>query len=391
MPARLKLLPAFIVLGAGCKPSTGVVSPTAPPPPPPANQPPTAVAGGPYTATNGIINVDGSKSSDPEGDSLTYKWDFGDGTSGDSVKMAHTYPNDGTYNVSLVVTDSKNAKSAPSNTTATVARAKGFVLVGAGNIASGDRVSAQTAALIDSIDGTVFTTGDNAFPDGSDTAYANHYANTWGHFLARTRPTLGNHDYIDPNAKGSFDFFGDKLGTSGLGYYSYDLGTWHIIVLNDKGGMDPNYPALDPTQMQWLQADLDAHKNVKCTIAMWHIPLFNSSNDPNWTSSQSHKPIWDVLYAAGVDIVLNGQQHNYERFAPMNPSGVLDTATGIREFNVGTGGESVETVSVIAPNSEAHAAVFGVLKLTLLTDGYNWEFVPVAGSTFTDVGSGTCH
>jgi hypothetical protein len=124
---------------------------------------------------------------------------------------------------------------------------------------------------------------------------------------------------------------------------------------------------------------------------MWHVGLFVSSNTQGWTVNPGHKPLWDLLYAKGVDVVLNGQQHNYERFKPMTPAGDVDEANGIREFNVGTGGESIDNFTVIHPNSETHAAVFGVLKLTLKAGSYDWAFVPVAGETYTDSGSGTCH
>lgn len=383
--SRFSYLVVLCVVGVACRNS--VTPPSSPPPP--TNHPPVAVAGGPYNSTSGVINVDGSQSSDPDGNPITFRWDFGDGASGESAKMTHTYQTSGNYNVSLVVTDSKGAKDT-ATTVAGIALEQTFVLVGAGNIASGNSMDASTAALLDHIDGEVFTTGDNAFPDGSDSAYAKYYANTWGRHLSRTHPVLGNHDYVDANAKGSFDYFGNRLGTGG--YYSYDVGTWHVIVLNDKGQTDPNMRGIDSVQMQWLRDDLDAHKSQRCTIAMWHIPLFVSSNTPGWTVSPTRQPLWEILYAAGVDIALNGQQHNYERFAPMTPNGDVDATAGIREFNVGTGGEGVEDFTVsIHPHSEVRAAVYGVLKLTLKTTSYDWEFVPVAGSTFTDSGSGSCH
>jgi hypothetical protein len=196
---------------------------------------------------------------------------------------------------------------------------------------------------------------------------------------------LGNHDYADGNGTAAFDYFGDHAGPRGLGYYSYDLGEWHVIVLNDRGRS-----SIDGAQLSWLATDLAA-STKRCTVAMWHVPLFLSSNTTGWTSNPNQKPTWDLLYGAGVEVVLNGQQHNYERFAPMKPDGTVDQAAGIRQFNVGTGGESVDEFTEIHANSEVHEAVFGVLKLTLKRDGYDWQFIPVPGSTFSDTGSGTCH
>jgi len=392
--SRLALPFALVLIGFACKPSTEIQSP-APPSPPPPDHAPVAVAGGPYNSATGTISVDGSQSSDPDaGDVLTFRWNFGDGTTGDSVKMSHTYQNDGNYNVSLIVTDNKGAKDTAS-TTAGIAIEHGAVLIGAGNIATcGTTNDDKTAQIIDALpNAAVFTTGDNVFEHGNDSEYVSCYGPSWGRFLSRTHPTLGNHDYDNGSSDGagSFQYFGDRI-PAGTGYYSYDVGTWHVIVLNDKGGTDPNNPGLDQAQMAWLQSDLDQHQNQKCTIAMWHVPLFQSSNTPNWTVNPGHKPIWDMLYAAGVEIVLNGQQHNYERFAPMTPAGDVDSTNGIREFNVGTGGESVDNFTVaIHPHSEVRAAAFGVLKLSLKPDSYDWQFVPIDGATFSDSGSGTCH
>ena len=390
--SRITLLLLLGVIAVGCKSGVEPISPP-PPPPPPPNHAPVAVIGGPYTSETGDVLFDGSQSSDSDGDALTFAWTFGDGASGTGSTVTHTYAADGNYNVSLVVTDTKHASSAAATTTADVALAA--VMVGAGNIATCTMFNDdKTAQIIDTIPGTVFTLGDNAFERGTDSNYVQCYSPSWGRHLSRTRPTLGNHDYMDPsgNAKGSFDYFGNRfLGTPGLGYYSYDVGAWHIIVLNDKGGTDASNPGIDAAQAAWLQADLTAHTN-KCTLAMWHVPLFISSNTPGWTVNPEHKPIWDILYANGVDVVLNGQQHNYERFTPMNPSGSVDSTNGIRQFDVGTGGESVDNFTVaIHPHSEIRSATFGVLKLTLKRTSYDWQFIPIAGATFTDSGSGSCH
>ncbi|HWC73862.1 MAG TPA: PKD domain-containing protein [Gemmatimonadales bacterium] len=398
MRSRTKYLLIAFAFGLACK-QPAIVSPPAPPPSPPPPPPvPVARAGGPYSSTTGTVNFDGSASTDPSGSALTYSWSFGDSTKGSGMKPSHTYQGDGTYLVSLTVTNAANVSSNPATTTASVSHPQpSHVLVGAGNIATcGDTKDEATAALIAALPGAaVFTLGDNVFENGTDSEYVNCYGPSWGQFKDRTRPTLGNHDYANgigkSDAAGSFDYFGAALGpTRGLGYYSYDVGTWHIVVLNDKGDTDPAQHGIDPAQLQWLSNDLDSHP-AQCTIAMFHVGLFISSNTAGWTSNPAHKPIWDVLYAKGVDVVLNGQQHNYERFAPMTPDGVVDTVSGIREFNVGTGGEAVDVFTVIHPHSEARAAVFGVLKLTLKPSSYDWQFLPIAGQTYTDSGSGTCH
>jgi hypothetical protein len=393
--SRFTLLLLALAFGIGCQPGVTPPSPSSPPSPPPPPPAPTAKVGGPYASTDGVVTFDGSGSSDPGGSSLTYNWSFGDNTTGTGQKPTHTYQTDGTYNVSLTVTNAANVSSTPAATTANINRAAAAaVLVGAGNVATcGAPNDEKTAQLIDAIPGTVFTLGDNVFEHGTDSEYVSCYSPSWGRFLARTRPTLGNHDYANggSDASGSFDYFGDRfLSSRGLGYYSYDLGSWHIIVLNDKGDTDPSFKGADATQMQWLADDLNAHPN-QCTLAMWHVGLFVSSNTQGWTVNPGHKPLWDLLYAKSVDVVLNGQQHNYERFKPMTPAGDVDEANGIREFNVGTGGESIDNFTVIHPNSETHAAVFGVLKLTLRAGSYDWAFVPVAGEIYTDSGSGTCH
>jgi PKD repeat protein len=382
--SRFKYLPLLVAAGLACKSAVNPPPPPVPPPPPPPNRAPVAAVGGPYDTESGTVVFDGSASSDPDGDAITFAWQFGDGASSSEMKPSHRFDQSGDYNVSLTVTDAKGLPSGAAATTATVTLPS--VLVGAGNIATcGSSNDQATARLVDAIPGaTVFTLGDNVFPMSTPENYSGCYAPSWGQFLDRTHATLGNHEYEgDPGA--TWDYFGDRAGPRGLGYYSYPLGSWHIIVLNDHGGS-----SVDGEQLNWLADDLQ--KNTKqCMIAMWHVPLFLSSHTQGWNTNPGHKPVWDLLYAAGVDVVLNGQQHNYERFAPMTPAGVLDSDRGIREFNVGTGGESIDDFEFIHPNSEVHAKVFGVLKLTLKRNSYDWQFIPVAGSTFSDSGSGSCH
>jgi acid phosphatase type 7 len=265
------------------------------------------------------------------------------------------------------------------------------VMVGAGDIASCDDLAgaAATAKLIENIPGTVFALGDLAYPDGSDEQFANCYAPTWGRFKDRTRPAPGNHEYHQDGASGYARYFGAAAGDPTKGYYSYDLSTWHIVVLNSQcaevGGCDAKSP-----QGKWLRLDLAEHA-VPCTLAYFHTPLFSSGGKHG--NSPTMKPFWDTLYDAGADVVLNGHDHNYERFAPQDPEGHLDTKRGIREFVVGSGGKNTHrALGAIKPNSEAsNGDTFGVLKLTLHPGRYDWEFVPEAGKTFTDSGSGECH
>jgi acid phosphatase type 7 len=265
------------------------------------------------------------------------------------------------------------------------------VIIAAGDIASCDDLAGAvaTAKLIDSISGTVIAVGDLAYPDGSDEQFANCYGPTWGRFKDRTRPAPGNHEYHSNGASGYSRYFGAAAGDPKKGYYSYDLGSWHIISLNSEcaavGGCEAGSP-----QEEWLRQDLGSHP-AKCTLAYWHKPLFSSGaahgNDPEM------RPLWDTLYAANADIVIGAHDHHYERFAPQDPSGKLDPQRGIREFVVGTGGKNSHRIlGTPKPNSEVRQAdTFGVLKLTLYSEGYKWEFVPEAGKTFTDSGSGACH
>jgi hypothetical protein len=357
-----------------------------------ANMPPVADPGGPY-ASDGTVRFDGRASFDPDSNGpLTYAWDFGDGRRGSGATPTHTYAGDGMYAVTLTVTDSLGATSVPAATTALITNhaAAPVLLTAAGNIATcGNDNDEATASSLDGIDGWVAALGDNAFPDGRLEDYRNCYEPSWGRHRSRTYPVLGNHEYDMGNADGTFDYFGDQAGPRGLGYYSFDMGEWHVIVLNDNGAYVPY--AAGSEQDQWLIADLAANTK-RCTLAMWHVPLFLSSNTAGYTVNSSRRTLWNRLHAAGADVVLNGAQHHYERMAPMSPDGTRDDATGIRQFNVGTGGESLALPTVaIHPNSEVRASVYGVLKLTLRSDDYDWEFVAVAGQTFTDSGSGNCH
>jgi hypothetical protein len=264
------------------------------------------------------------------------------------------------------------------------------ILVGAGDIAvCGSTADDATAALLEGIPGTVFTLGDNAYPSGSATDYANCYDGSWGRHKARTRPSPGNHEYNTTGATGYFGYFGSAAGPAGQGYYSYDLGSWHIIVLNSNSNCGTISCAADSAQEQWLRQDLAANTK-SCTLAYWHHPRFNSGSEHG--NSTAVAPFWDALYEFNAEIVLNGHEHVYERFAPQTPNAVADAARGIREFIVGTGGASHYTFGTTKPNSEVrNNTANGVLKLTLKPNGYDWQFVAASGATFTDSGSGSCH
>lgn len=266
------------------------------------------------------------------------------------------------------------------------------VILVAGNIATcGTTDDEATAAILDTLPGTIFALGDNAFPNGSAEAYRDCYGPSWGRHKARTYAALGNHEYNSGNATASFDYFGDRAGPRDLGYYSLDLGNWHVIVLNINDKTVGDQMSFDGSaQDRWLEADLAANSKA-CTLAIWHNPRFFSSNTAGWTRNEYLAGLWDKLYAAGVDVVLNGQQHQYERFPPMTATGVPDEAGGIREFNVGTGGESAEMPIALAQHSAALSIAYGVLKLTLDAGTYSWQFVPTVPGQFSDAGSATCH
>ncbi|MEU4447144.1 DNRLRE domain-containing protein [Actinosynnema sp. NPDC050801] len=258
------------------------------------------------------------------------------------------------------------------------------VLVGVGDISNSGSGDTATAALLDNIPGTVFTTGDNVYNSGTATEFANYYDPTWGRHKARTRPSPGNHDYGTSGATGYYDYFGAQAGPSGRGYYSYDLGNWHVVSLNSNIGM-----AAGSAQEQWLRADLAA-STKPCTAAYWHHPLFTSG--ANHSPSTATRPLFQALYDHNADVVLFGHNHQYERFAPQNPNGGLDTTRGIRTFVAGMGGASHYGFGTIRPNSEVrNSSTYGVLKLTLHSNSFDWQFVPVAGQTFTDSGTTACH
>jgi len=242
----------------------------------------------------------------------------------------------------------------------------------------------------------VLNLGDNQYYCGGYQAYLQSYDLSWGRVKSITHPSVGNHEYLtsggtdctpaNGGAAGYYNYFGSAAGAPGQGYYSFDVGAWHIIALNsnctDAGGCSASSP-----QYQWLQADLAAHTNF-CTLAYWHIPLFSSGG----RAANNTKTFWQLLYNNNADLILNGHDHIYERFAPQDPTGAADPARGMRELIVGTGGSDHTSVVQIFPNSEVrNVDTYGILKLTLHATSYDWQFVPEAGKTFTDSGTGACH
>jgi hypothetical protein len=285
--------------------------------------------------------------------------------------------------VSLVFVPTHLGSIAPNDTE------KEVVLIGAGDIADCSNLAGAeaTAKLLEANPGTVMALGDLAYPDGTDENFK-CYDKTWGRVKDRTRPAAGNHEFHSSGASYYFQYFGAAAGDPKTGYYSYDLGSWHIVVLNSEcvevGGCGMGSP-----QEKWLRADLAAHPSG-CTLAYFHKPRFSSGlthgNDPEVGA------FWQALYDANAELILNGHDHDFERFAPQDPNGNADPKRGIREFVVGTGGKNHREFGIHKANSEVrNNDAFGVLKLTLKPTGYEWKFIPEAGKTFTDSGSGSCH
>lgn len=252
----------------------------------------------------------------------------------------------------------------------------------------------DTSDLLSSGFDAVLALGDTQYEDGALAKFQASYGPSWGRVRSITRPVIGNHEYqAGQGGAGYFDYFNGPgaatgpAGDRGSGYYSFDLGGWHLIALNSMctpvGGCGAGSP-----QEQWLREDLFAHA-TSCTLAYWHHPLFSSGGIGDNTAM---RPIWRALYEGGAEVVLNGHDHDYERFAPQDPGGVADPAYGLREFVVGTGGKSLLALGAPKPNSEVRQdTTFGILALALRGEGYDWRFIPEAGGSFSDSGSASCH
>jgi acid phosphatase type 7 len=268
-----------------------------------------------------------------------------------------------------------------------------FTLVGAGDIAGCQNIEGAraTAKLLEQIPGTIFAAGDLAYERGTAAEFQNCYDPTWGEFKARTRPVPGNHEYGEPTASAYFRYWGKQAGQEGKGYYSYDLGSWHIVALNTNctvkglGGCAAGSP-----EEEWLRQDLAGHPDA-CILAYSHQALFSSGLLKTHAIHPELEEFWRDLYAAHAALFLAGHEHSYERFAPQDPDGHADPANGIREIVIGTGGRSHDPLGFAIPNSEVrNASTYGVLELTLTPGHYVWQFIPVEGESFTDSGSGEC-
>jgi hypothetical protein len=336
--------------------------------------------------------------------------EWGEGT---SVESAQEWASSSGYGAYLDALHNNGAAAQPtlaaslptatpilSPTTAPVSTGGDPIIAAAGDIAcdpadgnfksgSGTSNACRQRATSDLLTGknyaAVLTLGDNQYEDGTLPKYQQSFDPSWGRVKSIIRPAVGNHEYNTAGADGYYSYFGAAAGDKTKGYYSYDIGAWHIIALNSNcskvGGCGAGSP-----QEKWLKADLAAHPNA-CTLAYWHHPRFSSGEHG---SDAAYDVFWKDLYAAGAEIVLNGHDHDYERFAPQNPGGAADP-NGIQEFVVGTGGKNHYAFSTLRANSVArNFDTYGILRLTLHPASYEWQFVSEAGKTFTDSGTRNC-
>lgn len=277
------------------------------------------------------------------------------------------------------------------------------VLYVAGDIASCDSEGDEaTADLLNGLPGTVLIAGDVAYETGSEANFSNCFDSSWGRHKNRTRPVPGNHEYSTAGASGYFAYFGEAAGDPGKGYYAFDAGPWRVLMLNSEceqiGGCDETSP-----QTEWLRAEL-ADDARRCVLAVWHKPRLAAGTHAG--ENPQLLPLWQAAYDGGVDLVVNGHDHNYQRYGEMNRSlDGIDEGRGVREIVVGTGGKDITDIDPALAESTAgleewadvpgdgdgRDAAFGVLKLTLRADSYDWEFLPVAGESYTDKGTANCN
>jgi acid phosphatase type 7 len=287
-----------------------------------------------------------------------------------------------------------DAASVTQTAQAALTNEKGIAVYAAGDIADCQNMkprssgAARTADLIAGRlavepDAVVLTLGDATYPVGRPEEFTNCYEPTWGRFKARTFPSPGNHEYYTPEAVGYYRYFGDAAGPERRGYYSFEIGKWHVISLNSN-----LKPAELRVQFDWLKTDLAQHK-ARCTLAYWHHPLYSSGGHGNNAFMQE---AWQLLMDAGADLVLASHDHDYERFAPQDAQGRRDDQRGMREFVVGTGGARLTPFRFTKDNSEiSNNYTFGVLRLLLKDSGYEWEFLPTKDGEINDRGAALCH
>ena len=261
------------------------------------------------------------------------------------------------------------------------------VVYAAGDIADCPDTDPAVAGLVRDRKALILAVGDIVYPSGQASGFTSCFDPVWGALKPRIRPVPGNHDYITRDAAAYFTYFGAAAGDPGRGYYSFDIGAWHVIAINSMcpqiGGCRPGSP-----QIIWLEQDLAAHPGG-CTLAYWHHPRFSSGDG---ASPQRTEAMWQALYAAGAEIVINGHDHDYERFAPLDPAGRVDPQRGIREFVVGTGGANLTRRVRVADHSEIWTRDYhGLLELTLRPGRYHWRFVAAETQRVIDSGSGRCH
>ncbi len=293
-----------------------------------------------------------------------------------------------TATFTLTPTDTQTATSTPTLTqtpTVPIMLAAGDIAKCGGSAPAPGNGAFITSDMLLSDVGSIFTLGDNSNDSGSLSDYQNCFGLTWGRLMDRLHIAMGNHDI----GSAGQDFFTYFNGMTGIwGHYSLDLGSWHVVVLNAECSIGSQGCGSGSLQETWLRQDLAANSQ-KCILAIWHQPLFTSGTQSPYPAV---KTFWQDLYAYGADVILNGHNHNYERFDPQNPDAVADL-NGIREFVVGTGGASLDSSSLpLAANEVVRsAAAYGYLKLTLQAGSFSWQFVAQPGSSFTDSGSALCH
>jgi 3',5'-cyclic AMP phosphodiesterase CpdA len=270
------------------------------------------------------------------------------------------------------------------------------VVAAAGDIADCKGDDYRTGVLLDGVfppgappeQGVVVALGDNAYNTGSIQDYRRCYRPTWGLHRDRTYPVPGNHEYDTPGAAGYYEYFGARAGPAGLGYYSYDLGAWHVVALNSNCVVVHDGCVHGSPQERWLRQDLAAHP-ARCTLAYWHHPRFSTGRTHG--DNPGMREIWMTLMEFGVDVVLSGHEHDYERSAPRDQDGRLGNPRGIRQFVVGTGGHGLYPFGPTLPAVEVRDNTsYGVLELTLRPESYGWQFLPATGA-FTDLGEASCH